>query len=77
MISGTYTMTFSGVDVVLHVSTVSATIGQMALGDQLWRRLLGEVNASGGAVKGISAPAATVMTVQVLSSGEDAQGGRP
>jgi hypothetical protein len=59
MITGTYTMTVSGVDVVLHVSTVSATIAQMALGDQLWRRLLGGVYASGGAVSSGAAPAAT------------------
>jgi hypothetical protein len=76
MITGTYTMTVSGVNVVLHVSVVSATIAQMALGDQLWRRLLGGVNASAGAVKGSSAPAATVTTVQVGSGSEDAQGGR-
>jgi hypothetical protein len=59
MISGTYTMTFSGIDVVLHVSTVSATIAQMALGDQLWGRLLAGVSASGVVVSGGPAPAAT------------------
>lgn len=73
MITGTYMLTVSGVDVVLQVSTVSATIALRALGDRLWGRLLGGANA---AVNGSSAPAATVTTVQVVSGGDDAQGDR-
>jgi hypothetical protein len=77
MIIGTHRMTVLGSDVILHVSLVSATIGLTALGDQLWRRLLGGVNASSAMVSGSSTPAASVTTVRVVSGGDDAQGGRP
>jgi hypothetical protein len=45
MISGTFTMTISGVEVTLTVSTVSATLVQLAAWDQLWARLLAGVSA--------------------------------
>jgi len=59
MITGTFSTTISGVEVMMTVSTVSATLIQLAAWNQLWGRLLAGLSASGMAVSGSPAPAAT------------------
>jgi len=46
MITGTCTITISGVEVALHVSIVSATLIQLVAWDQLWERLLAGVSVA-------------------------------
>ncbi len=48
MITGTYVLTISGVDVLVNVSTVSATLVQLAAWQALWTRLLSGSAAPGG-----------------------------
>jgi hypothetical protein len=74
MLSATHVLTIAGANVVLTISRISVTPALTALGDQLWGRLLGGVNASGGAVNGNSAAAATVMPVGVVSGADGARG---
>jgi hypothetical protein len=59
MTTHAYTVVISSVDVLLRVSTVSATTLQLQRWDQLWRRLLGG---------GSAAPVAAGTTLIVVSA---------
>jgi hypothetical protein len=41
MLTGTYTTTVAGVEVLMHISTYSATVVQLNAWNALWSRLLG------------------------------------
>ena len=68
MKTGTYTVTISGVDVLVVVSTISATSAQL-LG---WRRLSDKLLASDSA-----APAASGTTLIVVSAAPCSTGDTP
>src|ERR1700752_249747 len=53
VITRTYTVTVSGVDVLMLISTYSATTGQLAAWNALWNQLLGagagpQISSEGG-----------------------------
>jgi hypothetical protein len=73
MKTGTYRMSYPNADLLLHVSTTSATLLQVTRWNEVWSKLLGDgsaapavsgttltvVRTSGEVVSGGSAPAAT------------------
>jgi hypothetical protein len=61
MLTGTYTTTVAGVEVLIHISTYSATVVQLNAWTTLWNRLLGGSSAQEHSPEG---------------GGDDAQGSR-